>query len=232
MKTFYSLILLAFLGFAVLSCSDTSNPIVTPVDKASTTNSTGNLDKDNDVLHSLTGSAHTYNILYNDPNFGLCIILGPKQKDGFYNVFTVNAIEHKDGTITGKIISQFQGKIPDDLTYEYVEFLGKVEIKIIQLMVDETGKIAKIVGEITKWDGPQLPWWFAMAFIDNGEGKTSTSRDEISSWWFSDQESDRDLWLSQGPQEFIDWQWAIIEPFNLPNMGPTVPIDNGNIQVR
>jgi len=56
--------------------------------------------------------------------------------------------------------------------------------------------------------------------------------DEMSSWWFSSDPADRDLWLSQTPQEYIDWSWAIIEPFDLPNMAPTVPIDNGNIQIR
>ncbi len=225
MKTFYAFVLLTLLGLVILGCSESTDQLVTPVDKASTVS----LEKG--VIHSLTGSANTYNILYDHPVLGLCIIPGPKQKDGFYNVVTVNAIEHENGAVTGHLISQFHGKIPEDFTYEYLQFLGKVEIKIIQLMVDETGHIAKIVGEITKWDGPQLPWWFAMAFVDNGEGNSSSSKDEVSSWWFSDQESDRDLWLSQGPQEFIDWQWAMIEPY-FPEMGATFPIDNGNIQVR
>jgi hypothetical protein len=225
MKTFYAIVLLAFVGLAILGCSETTDQVVAPVDKVSTVS----LEKQ--VLHSITGSAHTYNILSVHPDLGNVILPGPKEKGGFYNVLTINAIIHNDGTITGGLVSQFQGKIPDDYTYEYVEFLGKVEIKIIQLVVDETGSIAKIVGEITKWDGPQLPWWFAMASIDKGEGNSSSSKDEVSSWWMSDQESDRDLWLSQEPQEFIDWQWDIIEPY-FPEMGATFPIDNGNIQVR
>jgi hypothetical protein len=230
MKTSYALILLAFLGLALLGCTDNSNPIVVPNDKVAAVNSLASLEIEG-IKHSLTGSANTYNVLSWNEFFGNVILPGPKEKGGFYNVFTVNAIEHRDGSFSGNVVSQFQGKIPDDYVYEYVEFLGKVKMKVIQLLVDETGTKAKVVCEITSWDGPQLPWWFAMAFIDKGEGKSSSLRDEISGWWSSDQTSDRDMWLGQSPQEFIDWQWAIVEPF-FPEMGATIQIDNGNIQVR
>ena len=223
MKTFYAIVLLAFGGLAILGCSESTDQLVAPVEKASTVS----LEKQ--VLHSVTGSANTYNIIYNHPEFGKCIIPGPKEKDGFYNVITVNAIENKDGTFTGHLLSQFQGKIPKD---EATMTSGRVEAKVIQLVVDETGKMAKVVCEITSWNGPELPWWYVIVFVDNGEGNTPESKDHASSWWFSDLTEDRDLWLSQTPQEYIDWSWAILEPFNLPNMGPTIPIDNGNIQVR
>jgi hypothetical protein len=225
MKTFYAFVLIAFLGLVIFGCSESTDQLVTPVEKMSTLNTGGSLEKQ--VLHSLTGSAHAYNILYDHPDLGLIILPGPKQKGSYYNVVTVNAIEHNDGTVTGHLLSQFQGKINEPSM-----FTDRVKMKVIQLVVDETGKKAKVVCEITEWNGPQLPWWFVMVFVDNGEGNTPEFRDHYSGWWFSDLAGDRDLWLSQTPQEYIDWLWAIIEPFNLPIIGPTLPLDNGNIQVR
>ena len=100
MKTLYAIVLLAFVGLAILnSALKTTDQLVAPVEKAST------ISLDKQVLHSITGSANAYNILYDHPDNRFLIIPGPKQKDGFYNVFTVNAIEHGDGTVTGNLIS-------------------------------------------------------------------------------------------------------------------------------
>ena len=202
MKTLYAIVLLGFLGLALIGCADNSSPIVSPTDKDVSLNSLGSLEKGR-VLRSLTGSANTYNIMIDHPVLGPCIVPGPKQKGDFYNVQTIHAFEYSDGSFGGSLLSQFQGKIPKDQKFM---FTGKVEVKVIQLLVDETGTKAKVVCEITKWNGPQLPWWFIEVFIDNGEGKYSP-RDEMSSWWFSDQESDRDFFLSLTPQEYIDWSW-------------------------
>lgn len=180
------------------------------------------------VKHSVTGSAHTYNITQWNEYFQTYVIVpGPKEKGGFYNVFTVHAMEMDDGTFSGSFISQFQGKVPPDQAFG---FAAKVEGKVIQLMVDETGTMAKVVGEITKIDGYSLPLWFVIVFVDHGEGSAPENRDHVSSWWFDSDPTLRDLWLSQTPQEYVDWEWNILKDF-LPDLGATIPIDNGNIQV-
>jgi len=228
MKKFnWIFILIAVVGFAIISCSDSSDQLTNSFTEESSFNNSGILEKE--VLHFLTGSANTYNIFYQHPEFGLCIIPGPKQNGGFYNVITVNANQKRNGTFSGHFLSQFQGPVPDSLE---IMFGDRVKADIIQLIVDESGTKAKVVCEITEWNGPQLPWWLVMVFVDDGEGNPPENSDAASSWWFSDQESDRDFYLSLTPQEYIDWSWAIIEPLNLPNMGPTIPIDNGNIQVH
>jgi hypothetical protein len=220
----YVIIISALSVLFYISCSNNVPQPLAPAETTVSLPSAGNLAKGG-VGHSLTGSANTYNIKYNHPDFGECYVPGPKEKGGLYNVQSFHAIEHGDGQVTGSLISQMQWEKPKDRS-------DKLEAKVIQLMVDETETKAKIVCEITNdWYGMPLPAWFVEVFVDNGEG-ASSPRDEMSSWWFSSDPADRDLWLSQTPQEYIDWSWAIIEPFNLPNMAPTVPIDNGNIQVR
>jgi hypothetical protein len=100
MKTLYALVLLAFLGLAILGCSDSSNPIVTPVEKASTLSSNGSLDKDNGIIHSVTGSAHWRFIL------------------GQTNVrFSFSAIQHLNEEFSGQVNNLDEG---------YVKLHGKV----------------------------------------------------------------------------------------------------------
>ena len=92
----------------------------------------------------LTGSAHTYAIY--DPGNG--ILPGPKEKGGFYNVIAVNAIDRGAGKFSGSFLSQMQGKVPEDLSDGG---LAKVKADVIQLVVDETGTMAKVVYKITEW---------------------------------------------------------------------------------
>jgi hypothetical protein len=209
-----------------LGCSDNTTSIVTPTDQTNFSASTASTLAKSGVKHSLTGSANSYNIIYVHPEFGTCIIPGPKQKGGFYNVQSINAIEHSDGSVTGQFLSQLQGKLPDGI--QGTTF-NTVHGKVIQLMVDEKGQ-AKVVIEITKWDGP-LPAWLVEVFIDKGEGKGAGAPDRISNWWFDTTEEARDFYLSLTPQAYIDWEWDIVEHI-FPDMGATLPIDNGNIQVH
>lgn len=230
MRLFSSaLLLVASLAFVLLGCSDNSSAPVMPTDQAVTSAGSSAPLAKGGVRHSVTGSANTYNItLWNDYFQGYVIVPGPKEKGGFYNVFTIHAIEHNDGTVSGSFVSQFQGKVPPD---QATGFSAKVEGKVIQMVVDETGKMAKVVCEITKITGYPLPQWFVIVLVDNGEGNAPGKRDHVSSWWWGDLPSDRDLWLSQTPQQYIDWEWGILKEL-FPDMGATIPIDNGNIQVR
>ena len=62
-------------------------------------------------------------------------------------------------------------------------------------MVDEGGQ-AKVVVEITKWNGP-LPAWMVEVFIDKGEGRSPEMPDRMSSWWVDFTPEARDFyWVS------------------------------------
>jgi len=81
-------------------------------------------------------------------NTGNGILPGPKEKGGFYNVIAVNAIDRGAGKFSGSFLSQMQGKVPEDLSDGG---LAKVKADVIQLVVDETGTMAKVVYKITEW---------------------------------------------------------------------------------
>ncbi len=67
----------------------------------------------------------------------------------------------------------------------------------------------------------------ACVFIDNGEGGSDGSPDEIGASSGTGNPTEQSLWLVQSAQEYLDWTWTFIAPY-----GPTFPVDNGNIQVR
>ena len=222
------LLLIASVAFVLLGCSDNSSQLVTPSDQTNLTASTSGTLAKAEIRHSLTGSANSYNIVYVHPEFGTCIVPGPKAKGGFYNVQTINAIEHSDGSFSGSYLSQLQGKIPEEIAAQG-GFFGTVHGKVIQFMVDEGGQ-AKVVVEITKWNGP-LPAWMVEVFIDKGEGRSPEMPDRMSSWWVDFTPEARDFYLGLTPQQYIDWEWDILEHI-FPWMGATVIIDNGNIQLH
>ncbi len=223
----FLLLLVAAVTFVLMGCSENLNAPSPINDQSSpSANTNGTLAKPG-MTHSLTGSANSYNIVYIHPEFGTCIVPGSKEKGGFYNVQTINAIVHSNGSVTGEYLSQLHGKLPSDVKPEC--FFATVHGKVIQLMVDEAGQ-AKVVVEITKWNGP-LPAWMVEVFIDNGEGKAPGMPDRMSSWWWDTTTDARDFYLSLTPQQYIDWEWSILEPI-FPWMGATVRIDNGNIQVH
>lgn len=81
MKTFYAFVLLTLLGLLILGCTESTDQLVAPVEKASTVS----LEKG--VIHSATGSLHVempHEELYK------CDII-------------FNAIEHADGGISGNM---------------------------------------------------------------------------------------------------------------------------------
>jgi hypothetical protein len=220
-------LLMGGLGFVLTGCTENVYAPSTTSDQSSPLMNTNASLAKSGITHSLTGSANSYNIVYNHPEFGTCIVPGPKEKGGFYNVQTINAVVHSSSSVTGEYLSQLQGKLPSDVKPEC--FFATVHGKVIQLMVDEAGQ-AKVVVEITKWNGP-LPAWMVEVFIDNGEGKAPGMPDRMSSWWWDTTTEARDFYLSLTPQQYIDWEWSILEPL-FPWMGATVRIDNGNIQVH
>jgi hypothetical protein len=220
------LLLMASLEFVLVGCTDKSSPVVSSTEQVMNpaTAPAGLAKAGRKVVHSLNGSAHAYNLFLIEEG---AIVPGPKQKGGFYNVQSIQADEYSDGSVSGKILYQFLGKLSPELA---VGLANKMEGKVIHFKVE--GKKAFVVVEITKWvdfpdPAPPLPWWFAQAYIDNGEGALTS--DEASEWWMSPLIADRDFWVGMGPQEFIDWQTPIL----LPTGWPVVyPIDHGNIQVH
>jgi hypothetical protein len=228
-----ALLLMAGMAFVLLGCSDNSNSVVTPNDQVASSGSATSLAKIGEDLHSVTGTAHTYNIVV--PELG-AFIPGPKEKGGVYNTLIVNAIEHSDHSVSGKLVSQMHG-IPPEGQWGWGT---KVEGRIIRVAIQ--GNRALVVFQHTLFVGPdgtnmvtpETPWWGAMAFIDKGEGKNSP-RDAAAAWWSSPMEADLTLWLSQSPQEYVDWTLLqlgdVLDPW-YPDFNGWFPIDNGNIQVR
>ena len=77
MKTLYAIVLLAFLGLAILGCSESTDQLVAPVEKASTVS----LEK-GPVIRSVTGNA----------NYWI---------EGKIGVLTINAHQYADETVDG-----------------------------------------------------------------------------------------------------------------------------------
>jgi hypothetical protein len=86
MKTLYAIVLLAFVGLAILGCSESTDQLVVPVEKVSTVS----LEKG--VIHSATGSAH-WKFLAGQTNIR----------------FSFSAIQHSNGEISGQVIDIDQG---------------------------------------------------------------------------------------------------------------------------
>ena len=79
MKTLYAIVLLAFVGLAILGCSESTDQLVAPVEKASTVS----LEKG--VLHSASGN----------------LSLEMPHAEPYKCHIVFNAIEHNDGSISG-----------------------------------------------------------------------------------------------------------------------------------
>jgi len=98
MKTLYAIVLLAFVGLAILGCSESTDQLVAPVEKGSTVS----LEKG--VIHSATGSAQVFDQgksftfaftarEYSDGNY-----------DGQYQIY-VHSQPPEFGKIHGKVMS-------------------------------------------------------------------------------------------------------------------------------
>ncbi|MBE0538546.1 MAG: hypothetical protein IH620_02440 [Ignavibacterium sp.] len=80
MKIFYAIVLLAFVGLAILGCSESTDQVIAPVEKAST------VILEKDVLHSATGGG-VFNL---DPSVGNTPVY-----------LSFSAIQNQDGTTNG-----------------------------------------------------------------------------------------------------------------------------------
>jgi hypothetical protein len=236
---------MAIVALVLFGCSDNSSPVVSPTGQelSSPTTSTGLAKCGAKVVNSLSGSADNRYSLWYGPDGSLWGTI-PDPKGKFYTVETFEADAYSDGRASGSFHYQFLGKLPPGL--EDLGTLGRVEGKVIKLAVE--GNRAFIVVEVTKSKGFPLPWWFAQVFIDNGKGawsreevsecfgKKASSRDEVSEWFITNAPSvdpgygSRDLWLSMGPNDFIQWTKAQLAAF--PDIPILFPIDHGNIRVR
>ena len=229
-----ALLLMAILAFVLSGCSEKSAPIVGPADQVlgSPATSTGLSKCGSRVLYSLEGSANNYYDLWYGPDGSLWGTL-PDPKGKFYTVETFHADAYSDGTSSGSFRYDFLGKLPPGV--DAAGFFGKFEGKVIKLAVQ--GDKALAVVEIAKWNSSSLPAWFAQVFIDDGNG--FRSRDKVSEWFttqFRDIAHDslgigsRELWLTMGPNAFIQWTRTQLAAF--PSVPILFPIDRGNIEVH
>jgi hypothetical protein len=226
-------LLMAGLAFVLVACSDSSAPVAGPTDQAlsSSTTSTDLAKCGVRVISSLRGSANNYYDLWYLPD-GTLMGTVPDPKGKFYTIETFEADAYSNGKASGSFHYQFLGKLPPGVSGG---FFGKFDGKVLRLVVE--GNKAFVVVEIENWKSWALPAWFAQVFIDNG--KRGWSRDKVSEWFTTnnpDVASDplgygsRDLWLTMGPDQFIQWTTAQLKDF--PSVPPVFPIDHGNIQVR
>jgi hypothetical protein len=215
MKTIYTIVLLAFLGLAILGCSDSSNPIATTVDKASTLNFTGSLDKDNGILHSATGSAHWRSVpITGETNFRI----------------SFTAIQHKDGTITGELVAKDKG-----IMY------GKAKVYGLEV----SGNMAKLAFHYTNGnlgamyyppvDISDIYGWLVV--IDNGQGGNTTGPDLVSLIVFTDGSDILPLTIAEldpmGPQEYLNTMGDyLFQYYGIPYDAFLSPYENGSVQVR
>jgi hypothetical protein len=156
MKTIYAFVLLAFLGLLILGCSESSDQLVVPVDKISSLNTGGSLEKG--VIHSATGSAHWRVIGYQSQVR-----------------FSFSAIKHKDGSVTGQVRNNDEGQ-----TYKFhgEVYDLQVEGNMAKIcftfrsgkwnppggpVIDLTGALGCVVvvdnGESNEIDKVSLIWW-------------------------------------------------------------------------
>jgi hypothetical protein len=81
MKSFYAIVLLAFVGLVILGCTDATDQVVAPIEKVSTVS----LEKG--VIHSATGN----------------LSLEMPHAEPYRVHIEFNAIEHSDGSISGNM---------------------------------------------------------------------------------------------------------------------------------
>ena len=138
------------------------------------------------VVSSVTGSGHI------------------SRPDGTSRVFTLNAVRHADGTVSGRYSLEITG--PDTPV--------RVKGNITCLVID--GASAYIGGDVDRFDAnpfPTPPGGMAVEIIDMGEG-SEAGPDLLSPAFFT-----------QTQQEVLDYCAA-------PLPGPVMEIERGNFQVR
>jgi hypothetical protein len=207
MKSLYAIVLLAFVGLAILSCSETTDQLVAPVEKVSTVS----LDKG--IIHSVTGSAHWRSV----------------PVTGETNVrFSFNAILHNDGTISGNLMARDNGPMMYGKARVYDL---KVSENIAKLSFQfEKGNLGQFYGvDITSIYG-------LLVAIDNGEG-VNGSEDFCSMILFTDGSDISPQTIesldAMSPEEYLQiMQTYFLPMWDIPYEDFLSPIDNGSIQVR
>jgi len=151
MKSFnWLIILFAVVGFAIISCSDETSPPVS----SNLLNSSENIDKMGDDLHSATGNGHWR-------------FIGTQSQVRF----TFSAIQHKDGTFSGQVRNNDEGP-----TF-------KCHGVVYDLLVEENrAKIAFTFSEGSTYSPPGGPildlagWLGCVVVVDNnGNGEDVVS---------------------------------------------------------
>jgi hypothetical protein len=151
MKTFYAIVLLAFVGLAILGCSESTDQLVAPVEKASTVS----LEK-GPVVHSVTGNANIW--IY--------------EKMG---VLTINAHQYADETVKGNmhLVTTALNPKGEKVHYEVVA------LKIYPDFED--GNAALFWARVISVSNPDYEWMMGKLFVsflvDNGEGANATAPD-------------------------------------------------------
>jgi len=156
MKTFFAFVFIGFLGLVILGCSDATDQVVAPVDKASTVNSNGSLDKDNGIIHSVTGNANIW--VY--------------EKMG---VLTINARQYADETVKGNMHLVTTALNPKGEKVHY-------EVVALKIYPDfEDGTAALYWVQVISVSNTDYEWmmgkYFVSFLVDNGEGVNATSPD-------------------------------------------------------
>ena len=184
MKTLYAIVLLAFVGLAILGCSESTDQLVAPVEKASALNS-GSLDKKGPVINIATGNPAFF--------YGGKIV-----------VSAFNAKRYEDGSANGQY---------EFWAHAFDPTLGnKWHGKVISLNVYD-GNQAVIGGvETGQYGFPDTYDIFVV--VDNGEGiNAPPDMRSISIYWAMTIEDAIRVW-SMTPDQVISeiaMQWGYNE---------------------
>jgi hypothetical protein len=211
MKTLFAIVLLAFLAFVILGCSDISNPLVTPFDKAGAIS----LDKGDGILHSVTGSAHWRSVpITGETNSRI----------------SFTAIQHKDGTITGELVAKDKGIMNGKAKVYGLEVNGNMAKLAFHYTNGNFGEMYNPPVDISDIYG-----WLVV--IDNGEGANASGPDLVSLTVFTNGSDILPLTIAEldpmGPEEYLSIMGDyLLQYYGIPNDAFLSPYDNGSIQVR
>ena len=154
MKTLYAIVLLAFVGLAILGCSETTDQLIAPVEKVNT------LSLEKGVIHSATGSAHWR-------------LIGTQSRVRF----SFNAIQHSDGSFSGQVRNNDEGPTLKFHGEVYDLIVEENRAKICWTMtrgawIAPDGTVFDLTGMI-----------MCVVVVDNGEGNSESDPDLVSLIW-------------------------------------------------
>lgn len=182
MKTLFAFVLLAFLGLAILSCSEKTDQIVAIVEKVSTVS----LDKQ---VHSATGGG-VVNTL--DPAIGNCPVS-----------LSFSAIQNQDGTATGSYEMHYKLYNEKD-----IKIHGVVKgIKFYENVAMFWGEVTtEFLPELSS------NWKQIFVVTDNGEGNSSIPDRMSNPVLTTDDvwPGEFDYMWAMTPEEFLDYNQSIM----------------------